>query len=598
MESHILQMSICPDGMKPQPKCLFLQLAFVVLTMLVSSCNDRKEYQLSFEKAKSMIEHAPDSSLSIIDGLLQHEKELSTKLLMRCRLYQLSAENQLDTVFRSTDRAEQLVKYFGRRGNANERMLAYYLLARAYSDMGEAPAAIEHFKIASECADTTSSDCDYRQLCRVYSQMSLVFHYQRMLQEELNSIEQGVNYALQGKDTLAAIALISSKSSAFNWMGQKDSVLYYNDLAYSLYKQYGFADFAAQSLSTSIDILAERGETDKAREYLNIFESQSGFFDASGNIERGREVYYYRKGLYYLAVHQPDSAIAIFRKELQFKDDYNQEGATRGLSLAYRMKQQPDSSAKYAILSYEYNDSSSLQTAADAVAATQAMFDYNRHLQKAQQEEKRADRVSSVLRNVILISLVFAIFVLSYFKKMRREKRASLEMYEKNKLRLVKLEKEIEILNSSGEKYHDLIKDKEQEITRLKAEICNYNPKVNSNLLKAENRLVHDERYLSMEAVRTKGVAIDQHQWRELDNMIAEILPDFDCFLKTCIRQRSDTDYKTCVLIRLHVKPNVISGVLGLSPSAISKARSTMLHDIFEITGKPSEFDRRILAMV
>ena len=230
-----------------------------------------------------MIDHAPDSSLSIIDGLLQHRDELSTKLQMQCRLYRLSAENKLDTVFRSADEAEHLVAYFDRKGTPNERMLAYYLLARAYSDMGEAPAAIEHFKIASECADTTSSDCDYRQLSRVYSQMSLVFHYQRMLQEELNSIDQGVNYALQGKDTLTAIALISSKSSVYNWMGKKDSVLYYNDLAYSLYKKHGFPDFAAQSLSTSIDILAERGETDKAREYLNIYESQSGFFDEIPN---------------------------------------------------------------------------------------------------------------------------------------------------------------------------------------------------------------------------------------------------------------------------------------------------------------------------
>ena len=189
MKSHILHKSICPDGMKPQLKCLFLQLAFVLLAMLVSSCNDRKEYQLSFEKAKSMIDHAPDSSLSIIDGLLQHEKELSTKLLMRCRLYRLSAENKLDTVFRSADEAKHLVAYFDRKGTPNEQMLAYYLLARAYADMGESPAALEHFKLATEKADTTSKDCDYRQLSRIYGQMATLFDFQFLLDEELEAAD-------------------------------------------------------------------------------------------------------------------------------------------------------------------------------------------------------------------------------------------------------------------------------------------------------------------------------------------------------------------------------------------------------------------------
>ena len=197
--------------MKSQPKCLFLQLAFVLLAMLVSSCNDRKEYQLSFEKAKSMIDHAPDSSLSIIDGLLRHRDELSTKLQMQCRLYRLSAENKLDTVFRSADEAEHLVAYFDRKGTPNEQMLAYYLLARAYADMGEAPAALEYFKLATEKADTTSKDCDYRQLSRVYGQMATLFDFQFLLDEELVATDMSIKYALMAGDTLGALMFYSSK---------------------------------------------------------------------------------------------------------------------------------------------------------------------------------------------------------------------------------------------------------------------------------------------------------------------------------------------------------------------------------------------------
>ena len=581
--------------MKPQLKCLFLQLAFVLLAMLVSSCNDRKEYQLSFDKAKSMIDHAPDSSLSIIDGLLQHRDELSTKLQMQCRLYRLSAENKLDTVFRSADEAEHLVAYFDRKGTPNERMLAYYLLARAYSDMGEAPAAIEHFKIASECADTTSSDCDYRQLSRVYSQMSLVFHYQRMLQEELNSIDQGVNYALQGKDTLAAIALISSKSSAFNWMGQKDSVLYYNDLAYSLYKEYGFPDFAAQSLSTSIDILAERGETDKAREYLNIYESQSGFFDASGNIERGREVYYYRKGLYYLAAHQPDSAIAIFRKELQLKDDYNQEGATRGLSLAYRMKHQPDSSAKYAILSYEYNDSSSLQTAADAVAATQAMFDYNRNQQKAQEEERKAQLASLrfwvLLLVLILVILIFSLYVYQLLKRRRDVRKHYLAMLSKQS----DLLSEIDYLSKSKADNEYLIEKKENELERLRNELSAFQGIRQTTVPVVDKQLFDHPSHQMLMRHAVQGTSLSDEEWLQLESLIDKELPGFRDFLQKNRHLLNQREYQTCILLRLHVETKVISRMIGVSASYITKIRVKMLRDIFHLEGKAAVFDELVM---
>ena len=327
----------------------------VLLTVVLFGCSDRKAYRDALQQAQTVMDSRPDSALTLIDGVLRHRSELSTKLQMQCRLYRLSAENKLDTVFRSADEAEHLVAYFDRKGTPNEQMLAYYLLARAYADMGEAPAALEYFKLATEKADTTSKDCDYRQLSRVYSQMSLLFDDQRMVKEELGSIDAGVKYAYKAKDTLAAISLLSYKSCAYNWINQQDSVLYYIDYCHNLLKKHGYNNYAAGILVSSIPILAERGEIAKAQHYMNLYETESGFFDENGNIEKGREVYYYYKGLFYLAIHQPDSAIIMFKKEANFTDFINQEGATRGLSLAYQQKHLSDSAAKYAIKSYEMN---------------------------------------------------------------------------------------------------------------------------------------------------------------------------------------------------------------------------------------------------
>ena len=94
---------------------------------------------------------------------------------MQKRLQKLNEYNKADSVFHTTTEAQALVDYFEDHGTPNEKMLAYYLLGRAYYDIHEAPLALNSFQTASEKADTTADNCDYRQLSRVYGQMSSLF---------------------------------------------------------------------------------------------------------------------------------------------------------------------------------------------------------------------------------------------------------------------------------------------------------------------------------------------------------------------------------------------------------------------------------------
>ena len=542
-----------------------------------------------------MIDHAPDSSLSIIDGLLQHRDELSTKLQMQCRLYRLSAENKLDTVFRSADEAEHLVAYFDRKGTPNEQMLAYYLLARAYADMGEAPAALEHFKLATEKADTTSKDCDYRQLSRVYSQMSLLFDDQRMVKEELGSIDAGVKYAYKAKDTLAAISLLSYKSCAYNWINQQDSVLYYIDYCHNLLKKHGYNNYAAGILVSSIPILAERGEIAKAQHYMNLYETESGFFDENGNIEKGREVYYYYKGLFYLAIHQPDSAIIMFKKEANFTDFINQEGATRGLSLAYQQKHLSDSAAKYAIKSYEMNDSVTNQLTIEAVAQAQAMYDYNRNQQKAQEEERKAQLASLrfwvLLLVLILVILIFSLYVYQLLKRRRDVRKRFLAMLSKQS----DLLSEIDYLSKSKADNEYLIEKKENELERLRNELSAFQGIRQTTTPVADKQLFDHPSHQMLMRHAVQGTSLSDEEWLQLESLIDKELPGFRDFLQKNRHLLNQREYQTCILLRLHVETKVISRMIGVSASYITKIRVKMLRDIFHLEGKAAVFDELVM---
>ena len=507
-----------------------------------------------------MIDHAPDSSLSIIDGLLQHRDELSTKLQMQCRLYRLSAENKLDTVFRSADEAEHLVAYFNRKGTPNEQMLAYYLLARAYADMGEAPAALEHFKLATEKADTTSKDCDYRQLSRVYSQMSLLFDDQRMVKEELGSIDAGVKYAYKAKDTLAAISLLSYKSCAYNWINQQDSVLYYIDYCHNLLKKHGYNNYAAGILVSSIPILAERGEIAKAQHYMNLYETESGFFDENGNIEKGRE-----------------------------------EGATRGLSLAYQQKHLSDSAAKYAIKSYEMNDSAYAQLSTEKVKQTEAMYDYRRNQQKAQEEERKAQLASLrfwvLLLVLILVILIFSLYVYQLLKRRRDVRKHYLAMLSKQ----TDLLSEIDYLSKSKADNEYLIEKKENELERLRNELSAFQGIRQTTVPVADKQLFDHPSHQMLMRHAVQGTSLSDEEWLQLESLIDKELPGFRDFLQKNRHLLNQREYQTCILLRLHVETKVISRMIGVSASYITKIRVKMLRDIFHLEGKAAVFDELVM---
>ena len=131
-------------------------------------------------------------------------------------LHELQRQNQADTVFRSDSLQRALVSYFdshrftphgliNRSRLANDRLLAHYLLGRALADMGDAPAAIEAYLDAVDCADTTNTRCDFSTLSSIYSQMADVLHHQLLLSQSIESRNKSIHYSLLIGDTINAI---------------------------------------------------------------------------------------------------------------------------------------------------------------------------------------------------------------------------------------------------------------------------------------------------------------------------------------------------------------------------------------------------------
>ena len=229
-------------------KLLYIVLSF----LLLSSCAGQRRHDAALRRAQAILNDAPDSALTLLDSMEAFSSEFSRGMLMRWQLLRLSAQNKCDTVFRSDSLQLVLTNYFDRHGTPNERMMAHYLLGRAYYDMDNPMGALAEFQFAVSSADTTSADCDYWNLTRAYLNQLYVLYAQNLGREILSVLGDASHAARKASDTPSFILCYEYRAMAYECLGMPDSMCMAGLVASSLYRDEGLEEMAARALAWSI----------------------------------------------------------------------------------------------------------------------------------------------------------------------------------------------------------------------------------------------------------------------------------------------------------------------------------------------------------
>ena len=520
---------------------------------------------------------------------------------MRQQLEELEQQNRAGEQLLNDSLAEDLVEYFDRHGDANERMRAKYMLGRTYYHLGELPRALETYLEAASCADTTSNDCNYHVLCRIHSQSAEVFHKQIQPRSELKELRLAEYYAWKAKDTLTAINCYALQSGAYSFLHMPDSVIIIEEQASNLYEKIGRADKSAQKLINTITSLVGKGKLNKARRYLDLYEAKTGFFDKNGNICKGFEVFYYIKGKYYLAIHKLDSAEYLFRKELRKgKDLNNQIAGCKGLQELYEQRRIPDSIAKYANLGYLLNDSAYSLSEMQNIQKLQASYNYNHQQFLAEKNARKAERTVAwlVVVSALLVVLLLAIYLL--YQKYKADKDRAQAEYRLNQSRLEEAQSELLELRERNQDADALINKRAEEIKALQKRMDEYQSRQDSyDSATLEDRIDNSEIVKELNALLELNPvqSATQSQMRELKKFVNEQIPCFYESLNEPLLLRP-IEYEVCVLTRCHFKPASICKLLNRSDGYIANLRKGILLKVYGIKGSPKDLDERIMKMV
>ena len=538
-----------------------LHIAFVLL--LLCACGSR-DAQRMLDRAEAVMSDNPSQAIAVLDSI--GDDGLSRSQRMRRLLLLTNAQNKCDTVFRSDSIQKLLVNYYANHGIANEKMLAYYLLGRARYDIGEIPAALESFQDAASCADTLSSDCDYRLLSRVHGQTARLFLEQEAPNNALAEINKVDKYARLSGDTLMWLVNITQKASAYQELDKPDSVFQINNTLSDIYARLGYTNYAASTLFSSLPFLLEQKDYPKASLILDKYEKESGLFDSLGNIADGLEIYYYYKGIFLQKTGKLKEAEDMFRKELSSAKDWrNKSAALRGLSMVLGQTGNTDSLKLYADKSFQARDSLYRTNLTKDIIRTQAIYDYTHFRLQAEKERHHAlaSLYVAIILGVILCILLLIIYIVAIRFRHHRERTQIVEQQLHG--RLSELEQQLTI----------------KEIKEVEKEISD-SPLVNSFHIIAQSP--------------KKNPSLEE--WRQLRSLLRDRLPAFWNKLQESEPPLRIEEIDVCLLIRLQFPVKEIANLTGMSIQAISNFRRRLLQRVFhQSEGGSKEFDRLIMKL-
>ena len=513
---------------------------------------------------------------------------------MRRGLDSLNERNRSDQPFTAAD-VQPYVDFFDSHGTSNDQLLAYYLLGRSYHEQGEAPMALKYYQQAIECADTTSSDCDYAQLCRVYGQMSELYYWQSLYHNQLDSEIKAYKYALLANDSITALIIETSMIEVYKELHETSTAINLSEKVFSAFMDIDEEQQAAISQSAILSEYLNLKQYKKAKDIIDLYVSKSGLFDKEGNIEKGREIFFYLEGRYYLETNNLDSAEYFFRKELNDGNDFNNQNAgAKGLALLYQEKNMPDSAAKYALYAYEMNDSLYTQMVTDEIERMHAMYDYSNYQEIARKktEEAREERLN---RQIAIGSIVFIVlfFSLVTYFLIRKEKKG-LKKYLSILQELKQMRYETKSLKLHETEYRKLILEKEERIAELEKYASKYGKQLYFTTANAERCLHESVTYKRIAAIAARGQRLTDTDWKDISMIIAEYLPGFEDFMEVNRPQLKANEYPLCILLRMHFKAVEIAGMLNLSKSQVSQLCSDIMRKVFDKKGSSKELSANL----
>ena len=517
---------------------------------------------------------------------------------MEERLRKIQAADKAFVVQESTDEIDSIVHYFEKHPSNELLPLSYYYAGRIYSDLEDAPQALDYFQKVLECEPQDSL------AALAHSQMGSLLLRQRMVTASIEHVQAAYEYDVQQADTTGMIFDLRDMGNAFRCTEDEvDSCLNYYEEALRLATEQGDA-LMQEELKGSIAVyLIQTDSLQAAWQLLHpllVDINQRDTSSASTLRSTAAE--------YYLKTGNTDSACIFFEQLTESGTLYAKQEAYRQLAKHSLAKGDLQKAADL-LLNYEkYTDSIAITMQTEALSQADALFNYRlweRENQRLMKTMTKTKTIAAGAIGLLLLSGFTMLFLNERNKRkqivqqlhMERMKEVQEQQYKRSLAYMEENEKKMKELEEQMEKT-----GQENTLLRKTIQKLKYANELASIQMQehqqADKQVKSSSIYQRIQILlnNKESIGMNDKIWKELEEVVEQA---YNGFLKRVedLCPLNWQERNLCLLLKAGFSPSNIAILTAHSKQSISSTRSRLYERSFLEKGTPSQWDEFILSI-
>ena len=556
---------------------------------MLSACGNREHMQ--FEKLQqidSLAESQPDSAVAMIktinrDTILGNDNKYYYDLL------KIRTNDKAYIAHTSDSAILSIINYFENHDFNNLLPVAYYYGGRVYSDLGDAPQALEYFHKAIDCPNINS-----QIMAVAYAQIAGIYHSQKVYDLaipaykkaiELNNNNNNITNSLYNTLNLANIYILQNRT---------DSAFILHNFVLNNAKELTNSSLILSSNIQLANIHLLNNNYTSAHKILKSIKTSSFKEDSTAISNSFAQLYY--------KLNNIDSTLFYCNKLIKSKNFNIQLEGYNILANLHIKNKNIDDAYNAMIMSTKLSDTIRKLQTPQEIRQLSSLYNYQireRENNKLKQDAHEYE-IKLTLLSVSIFVIVVVALIIAYALRMRNK---------------VQKEKINRILNEHYQS-KNLISNAENRISELEALLENETDKsqrlINELEIQKESlQLYTQQAKLREEAtntIETSDVAtrfrkaLDENtnptkeDWEQLDSYINLQFPGFKSVLYKLVKL-SEIEYQVSLLIKCKFSPNEIAKLIIISKSGMSNIRKRLFVKAFKTNGSASDWDKFIASL-
>ena len=537
-------------------------------------------YPAALHRADSLADACPDSARALLARWADSVAHAPERVRMYHALLTVKAADKAYVRHTSDTVIKDVVAYY--EDGADPWLLpeAYYYAGRVYSDLGDAPQALDYFERAAEALPPKGREM---LAGKIYSQMGTLFEHQQMHEEALEMYRRSYAIEVDAEDVRGQIFSLRDIGGAFQSLEQPDSALVYTRKAYLLASAHGAADMQSLVQGQQASLYIQLQQYDSAEVCLR---------EAFKQVHKAS-----RSGLYAMASRDCGTV-------------YGKEMAYFALAQMAMRSKNTDKALDYFAQSFVLQDSIRRMTNTETIRRMHSLYNYRwreKENQELKMEKQQRQFVFYAALGLCVLLLAVAFGYVQYVRRKRTELQQRLEYANRVK-------------EEAEQRSERFIRENEQKIAVLEQQLREADA-VRREQLQRQKEMMEWENKQALAALEkqrlleeamaetdirkelsgqhfadnTGNKSLRPKDWQRVASEVETLSPGFKEKLFALYPRFSDFEYHLCLLIRLGIRPVDMAGLTAHGKESITAARRRMYEKVFRKKGSPGDWDKIIL---